>query len=696
MAKYKRITILAEKPKAADKIASALSEIGDLNVMTYRGIKYYKIKKDSTIIYVTYALGHLYTLQETRPRYFKRYPIFSLEWALNMKQGKRRGSIKKIVSLLNKLSSESDEIINACDYDIEGSTLGYNAIRFAKRKNNSAITRMKFSSLTKKEILDSFDNRDSKLDRYYAIAGISRHLIDFIWGVNLTRLLTDLAVSASGVHSLISIGRVQGPTLYYIVKREREINTFVPVPYWNIQGKFKEKEGKIIEAVYTGNPVEREKDAYYIKNYVENIKKGVIKDIRRGKRRYSPPTPFNLIDLQSEAYTNFGFKPSRTLVIAEQLYLEALITYPRTDSQKYPYGIDHKEILSGLYKLDAYRKIVKKTFTVNPTLSPSIGKKDDPAHPAIFPTGETPKRELSIDEKKLFDMIIRRYLATFYPPVIMDTLRIVIETGKYQFTVNGRRISDKGWLETYFPYTNIGENMLPNLRKGDQLDIHEIIAENKFTLPPRRYTQRSLLLKMEKDGIGTKATRSQIIDTLYQRNYIKGESIEPTELGMTLIEILERKIPKIISLEMTREMERNLENILEEPDLSKKVLVNSVETVSNIILSVMGEEILGRELDSMSKSTRYKKRVLGKCPVCGKGNLIIVVSKKTGKRFVGCTNYPTCKASMPLPQRGIIRSAGVCKKCGWPLIKVTIGKKSFTTCVNINCPSKKKVIKDEN
>ena len=695
MPRYKRITILAEKPKAAEKIAQALAEIGQLSEMSYRGLKYYKIRKGSTIIYVTYALGHLYTLEEVKPRFFKRYPIFTLEWTLNKRQGRRKGSVKKIISLLDKLGSESDEIVNACDYDIEGSTLGYNAIRFAKKRNGAKISRMKFSSLTKKEILSSFFKRDIKLDGYYAIAGISRHLIDFIWGVNLTRLLTDLAVSASGVHSLISIGRVQGPTLYYIVKREREINTFVPLPFWNLHTRFKTEAGEIVEATYVENPVLKKNDAVEIKKQVESIGIGYISEVKKGKRRYAPPPPFNLTDLQSEAYTNFGFKPSRTLAIAEQLYLEALITYPRTGSQKYPPDIDHGEILSGLLRISSYKDIVKRTFNVNPSLKPVEGKKTDPAHPAIFPTGEVPKRELSIDEKKLYDLILRRYIASFYPPIVMDTMKISIDVGGHIFVVNGRRIVERGWLEVYYPYTNIGESTLPALYEGQKLIVSDVLIEDKFTPPPRRYTQRSLLLQMEKDGIGTKATRSQIIDTLYQRNYIKGESIEPTELGMTLIEILEKKIPKIISLGMTREMERNLEEILIRPDISKKVLRDSVETVSSIILSVMGEETLGKRLDSMSKTARYKKRVLGKCPICKDGDLIIIVSKRTGKRFVGCSNYPKCTASMPLPQKGRIRVGGKCNKCEWPRVKVTIGRKTFVTCVNLDCPSKEKVTQNE-
>jgi DNA topoisomerase-1 len=690
MPRYKKITILAEKPKAAEKIAMALSELGLLDKLSYRGLKYYKIKKDSDIIYVTYALGHLYTLEEVKPKFFKRYPIFTLNWTLEKRHNKK-SSIKKIVALLDKLSKESDEIVNACDYDIEGSTLGFNAIRFAKKKDGAKVSRMKFSSLTKKELISSFFNRDIKLDGYYATAGISRHLIDFIWGVNLTRLLTDLAFSASGVHSLISIGRVQGPTLYYIVKREREIGTFVPLPFWNLKGRFKTKNGELIEAIYVDNPVLKKVEVEKIEKEIEKQAFGIVDNIKKGSKRYAPPPPFNLTNLQSEAYTNFGFKPSRTLAIAEQLYLEALITYPRTSSQKYPADIDHREILNNLSKINGYEKFIKKIYSINPELKPVQGKKEDPAHPAIFPTGETPKRELSSAEKKLYDLILRRYLSSFYKPIKMETMRVSIKAGDYIFILNGRRISDRGWLDVYEPYTNIGESTLPLLNEGDKLKIIELIVEDKYTSPPRRYTQRSLLLQMEKDGIGTKATRSQVIDTLYQRNYIKGESIEPTELGMTLIEILEKKIPNIISLDMTREMEKNLEEILVKPTLYKKVLKDSVEKVLDIILTVMSEGELGKELDSMSKTTRYRKRVLGKCPVCQEGDLIVIVSKRTGKRFVGCSNYPKCTASMPLPQKGKIRPGGVCNECNWPKIKVTIKYKTFVSCVNLNCPTREKV-----
>lgn len=690
MPRFKRVLVIAEKPKAAEKIATALGHNKEVKEMNYRGVKYYKIRDKSTLIYVVYALGHLYILEELEPKFFKRYPVYTLYWRLNTQNSKRKKMIKNIVKLINRLSLEADEIINACDYDIEGSIVGYNVIRFSDKKPIHKVTRMKFSSLTDREVKNAYLSRKPNIDLNYSMAGVVRHLIDFIWGVNLTRLLTDMAESASGFHSLISIGRVQGPTLYYIVNREREINLFIPEPYWRLTVNGVTKSGDIIIFDYINNPIHIKKEAFKLKKNIEESLEGEIIDIKEGTRKYKPPTPFNLTDLQSEAYTNFGFKPSKTLAIAEQLYLEALITYPRTSSKKYPEGINHLGILDSLRKMENYSPYIKRIFELNPKLKPQEGKKTDPAHPAIFPTGETPSRDLPLDMRKLYDLILRRYLATFYPHALIKTMKIFLKIGPYIFTANGRTIADKGWLDVYGIYTNIGENILPPLKVGDKVTIESVLTTEKYSSPPRRYTQKSLLLKMEKDGIGTKATRSQIIDTLYQRNYIKGESIEPTELGMGLIEILETQIPKIISLSMTREMEKHLENILTNISVSKKVLIDAIESVSEIILDVVEKSELGKQLDTMSKNVRYNKRVLGKCPMCNEGVIYILRSRRTNKRFAGCSNFPKCNASMPLPQSGKIYKAGICKHCGWPKIKVSINTRTFVSCINLSCPSRSK------
>lgn len=690
MPRFKRILIIAEKPKAAEKIASALGYNKEVKEMNYRGVKYYKIRDGSTLIYVVYALGHLYTLEELDPKFFKRYPVYTLYWRLNTQNSKRKRSIRNIIKLINKLSLEADEIVNACDYDIEGSTIGYNVIRFSNKKHDYNVSRMKFSSLTDKEVRKAYVERRPGIDLNYSMAGIVRHLIDFIWGVNLTRLLTYMAESASGFHSLISIGRVQGPTLRYIVNREREINLFIPEPYWTLTVNAVTDTGGIIVFDYINNPIYIKRDAFKLKKSIEKYPVGEIVDIKEGKRKYKPPTPFNLTDLQSEAYTNFGFKPSKTLAIAEQLYLEALITYPRTSSQKYPEGINHFEILNSLSKIGDYSQYIKKILSFNPRLKPREGKKTDPAHPAIYPTGEIPNRGLPPDMKKLYDLILRRYLSTFYPPVIIRTMKITLKIDSHLFTANGRTIMDRGWLDVYGMYTNIGENTLPPLKIDDKINIESVLITEKYTSPPRRYTQKSLLLKMEKDGIGTKATRSQIIDTLYQRNYIKGESIEPTELGMGLVEILENQIPKIISISMTREMERHLENILTNTSTSKKVLIDAIESVSDIIMDVVEKSELGEQLDTMSKTVRYNKRILGKCPVCSDGVIYILRSKRTKKRFAGCSNFPKCNASMPLPQTGKIYKAGTCKHCGWPRVRVNINTRHFVSCINLSCPSRSK------
>jgi len=603
---------------------------------------------------------------------------------------KKRRTVNNMSKLFKKLSSNITEVINACDYDIEGSTLGYNIINYlCNSDGNKKITRMKFSSLTQNELIESFQNRKENLDGNYYAAGITRHIIDFIWGVNLTRALSVLARKHSGFHSTISIGRVQGPTLKFIVDKEREIQTYVPAPYWEVEVYFLSDTGDKFKAAYAKNPIDTQQEVNIIDSMVHKGSTGVVKDIKFRKRKYLPPAPFNLTDLQSEAYINFGFKPSRTLSIAEQLYLDALITYPRTSSQKYPKDIDHTAILSKLMNIPDYNKIINSILKKK-VLSPREGKKTDPAHPAIFPTGETPSRQLRDDEQKLYDLIVRRYIASFYHPVELKSVSANIDVNGFIFILRGRTIEDRGWLVVYGKYSQISENQIPNLNIGDEVIVDDILIMEKYTKPPRRYTQRSLLLQMEKENIGTKATRSLIIDTLYDRHYVTGESVVPTELGMRLIEIMEREAPKIISVDMTRDMELQLDKILYDPTISEAVLIRVVDEVTDIIRLLFGKsKTIGIDLDNMSHATRLAKKMMGSCPKCIDGSLIIIRSKRSGKRFLGCTNYPKCKASMPLPQRGSIRKIGTCDVCGWPKIKVIINRRAFTSCVNIKCSTRK-------
>jgi DNA topoisomerase-1 len=421
------------------------------------------------MIYILPSLGHLYTLNEPPPSSFDKFPTFSIIWTLDLNSPRKRRTVLNMSKLFRKLSAEANELVNACDYDIEGSTLGYNIINYLCNTNgDKTITRMKFSSLTRNELIESFRNRKAKLDGNYYTAGITRHIIDFIWGVNLTRALSILAKKRSGFHSTISIGRVQGPTLKFIVDRERDIRAFVPAPYWEAEAYFVTEDNNKFKAAFVENPIETQAAVDRLDKEVNKDDIGIVENIKFRKRKYMPPTPFNLTDLQSEAYINFGFKPSRTLAIAEQLYLDALITYPRTSSQQYPKDIDHKAILGNLMKLPDYKGAIKPLLSKT-KLSPREGKKTDPAHPAIYPTGELPSQSIREDAKKLYDLIVRRYISTFLPPVELKSVSANIRVNDYLFIVRGRTIEKEGWLAVYGSYSQISEDQIPELSEGDKV-----------------------------------------------------------------------------------------------------------------------------------------------------------------------------------------------------------------------------------
>ena len=256
----------------------------------------------------------------------------------------------QIIRTISLLSQQATRFVHACDYDQEGEVIGYNILEYACKNKYESSLRAKFSTLTDEEIRNSFDNL-LKPSKGLAEAGRSRHMIDFIYGVNLSRALTQsFKVSNDGKrYCNLSIGRVQGPALAFVVDREMEIRKHVPEPYWIIYGEF-EKNGHIIKAHYYQQKINTLSQATSIVSACAN-EDGVVRGIEHQKATLKAPTPFNLGDLQKEAFRVFKFSPSYTLTIAERLYIEALISYPRTSSQKLPKSINYKKIISALSKI---------------------------------------------------------------------------------------------------------------------------------------------------------------------------------------------------------------------------------------------------------------------------------------------------------------------------------------------------------
>ena len=666
--------IITEKPQAAAKIAYALAK-GKEKKLDLSGIPYYELEYNKEKILVASAAGHLFTLDQKSKG--SDYPVFDIEWVPSYT--KKNGAwTKKYFQTLSKLSKNASNIIIATDYDIEGEVIGLNIIRgIAKRKD---AYRMKFSTLTNNELEESYNHVMKTLDWPQGIAGETRHFLDWMYGINLSRALMS-AIKSVGKFKIMSIGRVQGPALNLVVEKELAIKNFVSTPYWQIYIIIYDGKNKL-ELKYEKDIIKKSDLIKF--NNLKGKKAEAKTEIK--EQNLTPLPPFDLTTLQIEAYKFFGINPALTLQIAQNLYLAGLISYPRTSSQKIPFSINPKKIISKL-------SLFYKETNLCTREKPVEGKKSDPAHPSIYPTGEIPEN-LSADEKKIYDLVVRRFLSCFAPDAIIENKVISLTINNLRFLTRGMEIKKKGWLDIYKAKMN--EKEIPTIN-GNVLIIEQR-TEEKMTQPPRRYTPASIISELEKRNLGTKATRSSIIQTLYDRNYIKGQNIEATQLGISLIETLKKYSPIIIDEKLTRKFEKEMEIIQE----SHKNLNEKQEKVINeakeVIVSIskefkdkekeIGKELVGAETERMQEEK--KELELTECKKCKKGKLRILYNKNLKRYFVACSNYPECKTTFTLPNGLVKKTDKICEHCGFPkLILIKKAKKPWEFCFNPDCPSRK-------
>ncbi|WP_297498708.1 DNA topoisomerase I [Thermococcus sp.] len=711
--------IIAEKPNVARKIAYALAE-GKPVRKTVGKVSYYEFTRDGKRVIVAPAVGHLFSLAPKTKTY--GYPVFDIEWVPVYVAEKGKGYARDYIKALATLAKRADEFVVACDYDTEGEVIGYTALKYACGVDPSKAKRMKFSALTRKDLLKAWYNMEPTINFGMADAGIARHILDWYWGVNLSRALTSAIKRASGKWMVLSTGRVQGPTLKFLVDREREIENFKPTPYWVIK-MLLEKNWETYTATYEKERIFDENEA---KRIVEEAKKGLafVERVEVKQQKRNPPVPFDLGTLQREAYSAFGYSPKKTLELAQRLYERGLSSYPRTSSQKLPKNLNFRSIIQNLAKLPEYKPFAHELLGKE-KLRPIEGKKEDPAHPAIYPTGELPKPgELTRDEQNLYDLIVRRFLALFMEPAVREIMKVIINSNSHRFILSGARTLKEGWLKVYEKYVKFGEVILPPFREGEPVKVLQIKREKKRTKPPARYSPASVIKKMEDLGIGTKATRAQIIETLYQRGYMEGrKKIKVTLLGMRVVEALEKNVPDIVSVELTRAFEEKMEEIMagkarkedvikeskeqlvkilkvfkeKELDIGKMLLETTGTGVTASKGSVNGEKSSSQAHPGTSasrggkgeKSEGGKRLVLGKCPKCG-GDLVLRYNRKTGKRFVGCSNWPKCNVTYPILQRGEVIPTG--KTCcnGAPVVKIREKRREYEICLDMKCKEWKK------
>jgi len=603
------VLVIAEKPKAADKIAAALN----LSIKkVINGVRVWGGFFDGRRFLVAPAVGHLFSLDTEE----SGFPVFTYKWVPRWLVEKESKYARKYYEVLKSLARDASEYVNACDYDIEGSVIGYLIIK--NFGDLSRSRRAKFSSLTQEELVSAFKNLQP-LDVKMVEAGLCRHEIDWIWGINVSRALMSFYKKVFSSFKVLSAGRVQTPTLIEVFKKHVERESFVPEVRFSISMKLKIGDGELNVRSDFGKDLSEE-EANSLRLAIKRAGKARVVNVKSRIEVLRPPPPFNLPDLQYEAYRIAKISPAETLNIAESLYLDQLISYPRTNSQKLPKTLNHRTILKNLSALQTYKEYVSELLK-KPSLIPVEGVKEDPAHPAIHPTGYLPRETLKDKEWIIYDLIVRRYLASLSDEAQLRISTYVLKVLDLELVITSQELVRENWLRIY-NYKKVSTTKKFFLRLGEEVPILDVRVVKTFSKPPATYTKSSLLEWMEKSGIGTEATRAEIIETLFKRGYLKqtASGIDITELGSVVSTISANLFSELSSVQLTREVEEKLNKII--------VGETTREEVVKEVISVLRPKLVNvKKLLESNESISELRRLAG----LNDGNSVCVLCQRLGE-----------------------------------------------------------------
>ncbi|MFB6183817.1 MAG: DNA topoisomerase I [Haloarculaceae archaeon] len=580
---------------------------------------------------------------------------------------------ENIVTTLQALARKCNEAVIATDYDREGELIGKEAYELIREVSDAPIQRVRFSSITDREVTEAFANPDD-LDFDLAAAGEARQTIDLVWGAALTRFLS-LSARQLG-DDFISVGRVQSPTLKLIVDREREIEAFEPDDYWELFADL--IDGTEFEAQYfyddDGSEAERvwdEEAAQAAYDDLRAAESATVTSVRRRTRTDDPPTPFNTTAFISAA-GSLGYSAQRAMSVAEDLYTAGYLTYPRTDNTVYPEDLDPEELVDTFVGSRTFGDDAATLLNLD-DLEPTAGDEETTDHPPIHPTGELPDRsDLDDDEWELYELVVRRFFATVAEPATWEHLRVVAEANGRSLKANGKRLVEPGYHAVY-PYSSASETHLPDVEEGETLSIADVRIEDKQTQPPRRYGQSRLIQRMEQLGLGTKATRHNTIEKLYDRGYIEDDPPRPTALAKAVVEAAEEFADHVVSEEMTAQLEADMSAIASGEATLEAVTDESREMLRRVFEELReSREAVGEHLQESLKADRR----LGNCPECGED--LLIRQSRGGDYFVGCDGFPECRYTLPLPSTGEpLVLEDVCEEHGLHHVKMLAGRDTF-------------------
>ena len=640
---------IAEKPSVAREIANILGA---------------NTKRDGYFegngYAVTYTFGHLCTLLEPKDYkpHWKSWDLNNLPMLPERFNTKvtNDGGIQKQFNIVKSLFERADVVINCGDAGTEGELIQRWVINQANYKGE--VQRLWISSLTEEAIRDGFNNLKpaEQYDNLY-YAGFSRAIGDWLLGLNATRLYT---VKFGGYKQVLSVGRVQTPTLAMLVNRFKEIENFKPQPYWELQTLYRET----LFSYEEGRFLKKEEGQVFADKVKESDFE--ITSVTKKKGKEYAPKLFDLTGLQVYCNNKFGFSADETLKMVQKLYEMKVVTYPRVDTTFLPNDV-YPKIAGILSKLTNYSQLTK------PLLGKKIKKSkkvfDDKKvtdHHAIIPTGI--QNNLQYNQQQVYDIITRRFIAVFYPESEVANTAVIGEVDKISFKTSGKEILSKGWrivFENGNDTKKTEANTLPTFVKGEK-GPHEPSFLEKETKPPRNYTEASLLRAMEtagkqvdddemrelmkENGIGRPSTRASIIETLFRRRYIERQKklVIPTQTGIDLIDLIDNELLK--SAELTGRWEKRLKEI-ERGDFNAGTFINNMKKMVDELVYEVRSSTKTKRLSSESETKKVKpkktppkkKAVVGKeCPKCKKGQLL------KGSSAYGCSAYKTgCNFKLP-------------------------------------------------
>jgi DNA topoisomerase-1 len=637
--------IVTEKENAARRIAEILSD-GAASTEEVRGVTVYRWGETRCVG----LSGHVVEVdfppeydrwRDVEPRELVDAPVVT------------RPSRERFVNAVQALAEDADRVTIATDYDREGELIGKEALDLIREVTDAPARRVRFSSLTGPAVTEAFAEPD-ELDRDLAAAGEARQIVDLVWGAALTRFLS-LTAGRTG-DDFVSVGRVQSPTLRLLVDREREIRAFEPDDYWEVFADLADDEPFEAQYVYDdedGTQADRLWDGDRADAVLADLRHAgdaTVASVERRERTDSPPAPFATTAF-IRAAGSLGYGANRAMSIAEDLYTAGYVTYPRTDNTVYPEDLDERDLVERL--VDPFEEAEE---LLDGDLVPTEGDEETTDHPPIHPTGDVPDPgDLSDDEWQVYELIARRFLATVADPARWAHLRIDAEVpadaapgegGVHRLRANGKRLLEPGYHAVY-PYFSADETHLPELDEGQSLRIVEARSEAKQTQPPRRFGQSRLVERMEDLGIGTKATRHNIVEKLYDRGYVEGDPPRPTALAMAVVDAAEEYASAIVDEQMTAELEAEMDAVANGEKSLDEVAADSRELLGTAFRELTdSREAIGDHIRRGLKDDR----TLGPCPESD--HQLVLREARDGSRFVGCDGYPDCDYTLTLPDEG--------------------------------------------